>query len=312
MGKRRLGWIANPSLQHFSEIMDAASKNREDETLRILVTGGSGFVGSQVVRQLRESGIQVTSLYRSRNADLCAEDNIRMDLTDVSTASLMALLGDHDVVVHCYWPVASSDYLFSNENYLAGRATVRLAECSLKAGVRRFIGVGTCLEYDTSFGLLNVTTPTSPSSKYGEVKLRTFEELSSIFKNTSLSFAWARLFFIFGEGDREHRFPAYVYNQVRRDLPAIVRNPALVRDYLDVREVGRQLASLALSKIEGPLNICSGRPTSLLRLAVKIAAQFGREDLIVSSTERETQRETELVPRIVGVPSLIYGANFPG
>lgn len=279
------------------------------EALKVLVTGGSGFVGSQVVASLKQKGCHVTSVTRTLDRPNYADQHFQHDLNTISTSSLIELLSGYDAIVHMAWPVASSGYESSSANDTASSASVRLAMCALQAKVGSFVGIGTCLEYDTRFGLLDVSTPTGPTNRYGKAKLRTFRELTSLFESSKTRFAWARLFFIFGERDRKHRFAGYVRNQVEQGLPALVKNPLLVRDYSDVRHVGSQLAALALSDIEGAVNICSGRPVSLLELATQIASEVGRPELIMAAKSEAARTELDLIPRIVGVPSRIPVPN---
>lgn len=273
--------------------------------MKVLVTGGSGFVGLHVVASLKASGSNVSSITRSLDSRNYADKHLQHDLDTISSASLIELLSGFDAVVHMAWPVASPGYESSPANDQALRTSVRLAQCALQAGVKKFIGIGTCLEYDTRFDPLDVSTPTVPTSRYAKTKLTTFQEMTSLFEHSHTRFAWARLFFIFGEGDRKHRFAGYVRNQLENGLPAVVKNPTLVRDYMDVRSVGSGIAALALSEIEGPVNICSGRPVSLIELARKIASEVGRPDLILEAECRAPSSGMDTIPRIVGIPSRI-------
>jgi nucleoside-diphosphate-sugar epimerase len=53
-----------------------------------------------------------------------------------------------------------------------------------------------------------------------------------------------------------------------------------VRDHLDVRDVASALIHLAGNTIEGPLNVCSGRPVTLRTVLETVAQAMGRADLL--------------------------------
>ena len=53
-----------------------------------------------------------------------------------------------------------------------------------------------------------------------------------------------------------------------------------IRDYLDVKEAGEQIAKLAFVNTTGAVNICSGYGQTVRELAEKIANEYGRPDLL--------------------------------
>ena len=66
---------------------------------------------------------------------------------------------------------------------------------------------------------------------------------------------------------------------------------------MDVAEAGTQIAEVALGRVVGPVNICSGLATTVRDLAEKIAKEYGRPDLLSFGRKNENMNE----------PSCVYG-----
>src|SRR5262249_10007430 len=143
-----------------------------------------------------------------------------------------------------------------NLDCLAG--TLQLAKGAVRAGVRRFVGVGTCFEYDLTVGTLPVDTPLRPSTPYAAAKAAAFMALSQWLPQQTVEFAWCRLFYLYGEGEDARRLLPHLRARLAAAEPAELTSGTQVRDYLDVREAGRMIAQAALGVVQGPLNICSG------------------------------------------------------
>ena len=175
---------------------------------------------------------------------------------------------------------------------------MRLAQGAAQAKVRRFVGIGTCFEYDLSVGHLSVETALQPSTPYAEAKAAAFTALSRSLPQQGVEFAWCRLFYLYGEGEDERRLVPYLRARLRAGEPAELTSGKQIRDYLDVRDAGRMIVEAALGTVQGPVNICSGIPTTIRQLAERIADEYGRRDLL-----RFGARPDNLVdpPCIVGV-----------
>jgi dTDP-6-deoxy-L-talose 4-dehydrogenase (NAD+) len=72
----------------------------------------------------------------------------------------------------------------------------------------------------------------------------------------------------------------YLRAKLGASEPADLTSGMQVRDFLDVREAGRQIVAVALDTEQGPVNICSGIPITVRQLAETIADEFGRRDLL--------------------------------
>lgn len=252
----------------------------------VLLTGATGFVGRQVLRALGEYGIQVRVVIREGKQDQLATQEVIE--TVVTTPDLFAenvewwadVCKGIDTVIHVAWYAEPGKYLQSDKNLDCLTGTLQIAKSATQAGVRRFIGTGTCFEYDLTGGILSVETPLRPLTPYAGAKAAAFMALSQWLPQQRVEFAWCRLFYLHGEGEDARRLVPYLRAKLVAGEPAELTSGNQIRDFLDVREAGRMIVETALSNKQGPVNICSGLPISVRQLAEQIADEYGRRDLL--------------------------------
>ena len=248
---------------------------------RVLLTGGTGFVGRQILTRLLARNCDVRLVVRKPLIGVSAVEQVLVeDLFTLSHDTLKELCLDIDIVIHAAWYAVPSKYLTATENLSCLTGTLRLAQAAIEAGVTRFVGIGTCFEYDLSAGYLRTNTRLAPTTLYGSCKASAFLALSSLFLNNNQSFAWCRLFYLYGEGEDKRRLVPYIRARLEAGETAELTEGKQLRDYLDVCDAGRFVADAALGALEGAINVCSGVPISVAELAYRIADEFGRRDLL--------------------------------
>jgi len=272
----------------------------------ILLTGAAGFVGRQVLRALGERGCRVRSVVREGKQERFAHDDAietivaSRDIFAESAAWWARACGGVDTVIHAAWYAESGQYLQSPKNQECLSGTLRLAEGAVQAKVRRFVGIGTCFEYDLDAGRLSIKTPLKPSTPYAQAKVDAFNALSVALPRHGVAFAWCRLFYLYGEGEDSRRLVSYVRARLQAGEPAELSSGSQVRDFLDVREAARMIVDVARGSQEGPVNICSGKPVTVRELAERIADDFGRRDLLRFGARPDNPVDP---PYVVGIRS---------
>ena len=269
-----------------------------------LLTGATGFVGRQVLRALGEKGIKVRLVVRNkRQIDFTNQDSLESVVISpdlfLEDASWWAnACRGVDTVIHVAWYAETSKYLQSEKNLDCLIGTLQIAKGSVQAGVKRFLGVGTCFEYDMTTGLLSVDTPLHPLTTYAASKAAVFMALSQFLPMQGLEFAWCRLFYLLGEGEDARRLVPYLHSKLSAGESAKLTSGNQIRDFLDVREAGQLIAEVALGSQQGPINICSGIPITIRQLAEQIADEYGRRDLLEFGSRPENYFDP---PCVVGI-----------
>ncbi len=149
------------------------------KTKKILVTGGAGYIGSHVVRQLgaaNESVLTLDNLSTGFEAAVTSGDLVVGDTGDA--ALLESLFEAHDIdtvmhfAAHTVVPESVADPLKYYRNNTASSRT--LLEASAKHGVKNFVFSSTAAVYGIpETGRASEDSPTHPINPYGTSKLMT-------------------------------------------------------------------------------------------------------------------------------------------
>ena len=275
---------------------------------RILLTGATGFVGRQVLTSLLEENVEIRCVLREgRESELPSSPKIRepiftKDLFEEGIEWWSTVLQGIDTIVHCAWYAEPGKYQYSPKNLECLEGTIRMGRAAAEAGVRRVVGVGTCLEYRLSETPLTMNTPLAPESPYASAKAAAYLALSGLLPTLGIEFAWCRLFYLFGEGENPARLVPAIRDALSQGKEVALTKGSQVRDFLDVRDAGKQIAAVALGGETGPLNICSGISISVRELAESIADQYGARHLLRFGTRPENPVDP---PFVVGLPSIL-------
>jgi nucleoside-diphosphate-sugar epimerase len=249
---------------------------------KVLVTGASGFIGRQCIPRLLEKGYKVHALslhpieeYRKDVAWHCHDF-----LDDEKTKNVIdAVRPSH--CLHLAWYTQPEKYWSSLENIHWTASSISLISHFHKQGGERFVGAGTCAEYDWRYGhCTEELTPVKPASLYGTCK-NALQEILSSFTNTNLmSTGWGRFFFLYGPYEHRSRLVPSVINSLLRNEQALCSAGNQIRDFMHVSDAANAFVMFLESDIVGPVNIASGYPVSIKDAVIKIAEQFNAYDKI--------------------------------
>ena len=238
--------------------------------MRALVTGSEGFLGRHFVAELEKryhvTGVDVTNGVDCRK--VFAGETRRYDL-----------------VVHCAAQIPDREHRAKHPLSIAVNLELDAAmfDWALRTRQRRVVFFSSCAAYpirqpwqpfkETDIDLGDVR---SPDALYGWEKL-TGEQLAFAARGDGLKVTVVRPFSGYGaDQSLDYPFPSFVARGLSRDDPFCVWGSGKqTRDWVHVDDVVGCVAALVKEGVDGPVNIGTGRPTTMTQLAHLVCSQIG-------------------------------------
>ena len=280
----------------------------------VLLTGASGFVGRPTLTALLAQGFHVHAV--SRTPPSKTPDGVTWHVTNLLDPEARRRLVEATRpthLLHLAWYVEHGKFWTAPENEDWIAASLDLLKLFADRGGRRAVLSGSCAEYDWTRGgnlAFRETDPCHPATPYGRAKLALMDQAGELAAHIGFSFAWARFFFMFGQGEDPRRLiPAMVRGLLTKQAVAL-SSGIQIRDFLDTTDIGAGLAALLVAEdVTGALNVASGRHVSLRTIGRMLAAISGqREGLLHFGALPD--REGEPFFLVADVARLIHEARF--
>ena len=259
--------------------------------MKILVTGGKGFIGSKIVEMLSNDGHKVTvvdnhdtygimtkqelyKLYEWRTRNWKSE-NVSMIPGDVldRLVCLKAFSHNPEIVIHlATYPRAK----IVDEDPILGipkviNTTTNLLWHSSKWNIKKFVYISSSMVYGDFVDGTKEDANTKPKNIYGEAKL-TGERMVKLFaKRDGLNYNIIRPSGVYGPGDMPDRVVSKFFEKAMSNKTITLHNGENKVDFTYRQDAARGIILAALSSVANvSFNITAGNATSLRTLAEKI------------------------------------------
>lgn len=232
-----------------------------EESMKILVTGANGYLGTGIVKSILDNGNDVVAA----DFDVDRVDNraVKMACNLFEVENPHQYFGEPDILLHLAWRDGFIHYSDAHINNLPAHYIFikKMAE----AGCKHIAAMGSMHEIGFFEGSINENTPCHPTTPYGIGKnaLRNLTEM--VCKKNSIVFQWLRGYYIVGNS----KYGSSIFSKItaaveegKKEFPfTLGQNQYDFIDYLDF--CTRVAAAVGQNQEQGIINICSGRPEKL-------------------------------------------------
>jgi UDP-glucose 4-epimerase len=245
---------------------------------RVLVTGGTGFIGRHLIGYLTAQGHEVTALQRSSEHLAGVVETITV--TDLSPNTVTRALAGHrfDWLFHLAgYGVIPTDRAIGPMFGINVDVTRQLVQEAASWPARAVVVAGSGSEYD----LTDVDAPVTEDHRleafklYGASKAAGTLTALSVARHLELPLGVGRIFGVFGPGEPAHRLLPSLVRGLRSGHRVPLSEGRQRRDFLFVQDVVTALDAIARLLETEPgqlvLNVATGQPVSVRRFAEMVA-----------------------------------------
>ncbi len=246
------------------------------------MTGGAGFIGRYCVRSFLEKNYEVTIFdnFSNSSEDMISDllnDGANLIKGDITIQDQVSnAISGHDVVIHLAAKNSVEESIkFPEQTFNANvDGTKNILESCVKHNIKNLIATSSAAVYGETENLpISENNKTTPSSPYGESKLKMEELIQSFSKEHNLNSIILRIFNVYGPGQS----PEYA-GVITKFLEKISKNEPLeifgdglqTRDFVSIHDLV-DVMNLAISNLDGKrgnvYNIGSGESVSINDLA---------------------------------------------
>jgi UDP-glucose 4-epimerase len=268
--------------------------------MKILVTGGAGFIGKHLVRSLLEKGYLITIFDNFSNSTKDSISHIvnigakviEGDITRPNEIS-NAVKGQ-DVVIHLAAKISVSESIINPAEIFQVNVngTRNVLDACDKNQIKKLIVASSAAVYGEGPPNVKLTeeSETNPISPYGESKLKMEQDIAEFTSKHNINYIILRFFNIFGVGQSKEYAGVIskFIEKIRQDRPLEIFGDGMqTRDFVAIEDVINSIHNAISHSKSGTYNIASGKVVTIKELAEMILSISGKKLEIRHTTPKK-------------------------
>lgn len=230
--------------------------------MKLIVTGGNGYVGSHVIKVLLDMGHEVLVCdIASDSVDKRAQF-IDVDIFE-ERKDIYDALGRPDICLHLAW---RNGFVHNAPTQMGDlSAHYRFLTAMIDGGLKHLAVMGSMHEVGYWEGKIDENTPCNPLSQYGIAKDALRRSMTLYSKDHGVILQWLRGFYIYGDDQRNHSIFTKLLEAEKKGQEWFPFTTGKTKyDFITVEELANQIAcAITQEEVTGIINCCSGNPISL-------------------------------------------------
>ena len=274
--------------------------------MKIIVTGGAGFIGSHLVESLLNDGHELLifdNFLTGKKDNLSFDSNFRLVEVDFGSEDSLALIKNFDPEV-CFHLAAQSSVVLSVQDPVLDfehniLQPIQLLHTLINSNCKKFVFTssgGTIFGEPENIPTAENDYSSEPASPYGVAKKKFNEIIKTMTSNTTLSYSILNLSNVYGPRQDPHGEAGVVSifsnKYLNGERPVIYGSGEQTRDYIFVQDVISALIKSSKIQEDLFLNIGTGIETSVNQLSESLKTQFSSdlEPIFKDARDGELQR----------------------
>lgn len=263
--------------------------------MNIFLTGGTGFIGSHLLRLLGSTAHRVTALRRKTGFPCIEVGTEPLWLEEEMDRLGACCFSNTDVFVHLASVGVSPKFATWNELlYWNVLVMLKLFEKAYEAGVRQFVVAGSFAEYGLSadkYDYIPVDAPLTPTSPYAASKAASFVAAHAFAIEKQIKLSYLRIFSAYGEGQCSNNFWPALRTAAINGEDFMMTPGGQVRDYIPVESVAEfflktiENINMVESGVPQVANVGSGNPVTMLEFAQYFWTKWGAKGQIIAGAK---------------------------
>jgi len=246
--------------------------------MKILITGGTGFIGSPLVSTFAQKGHNIHVFTRNKtgyqNTSQIQYHQINLDNQD----KILSFFNEikPQILIHLAWEgLPDYSYKFCQKNLIYSTTIFSIAANS---GCKMIISTGSCWEYDSKIGKISENSKLNSKSVFSATKNSLRLIGKAIAYENHCQFYWLRLFYVYGQGQRETSLIPSILKSIQDGNIPDIRTPNDKNDFIFVDDVVRAIDSIiSVKPKKTTYNVGSGYLTSIKEIVTSLYSLVGKK-----------------------------------
>jgi dTDP-glucose 4,6-dehydratase len=268
---------------------------------KILILGGTGFIGYHLAKEALRRGFQVSSLSKNNPIKKRYIKNVKYITADISNKNSIKkkIKEDFKYVVNLAGYVDHKNKVITYKSHYLG--CMNICNFFSEKKIKRFIQIGSSMEYGHVKSPQKENFTCRPKSVYGKAKFLSTQYLLNLYKKNKFPVTIARLYQVYGPYQDLNRFIPIVINSCNYDKDFPCSHGRQYRDFLYISDlIDAIFLILKKPKVEGEIfNIGSGKPLKIVNIIKKIVRYYKSGNPQFNKIKLRKEEQMKIYPKIL-------------